>query len=125
MSSKKSLKQRNETTFEGRIIIAFNGRSLKEIAEIVDEKEKSFWNWATERTEMPHSVLAKIAEKTDVSLNWNLTGKGIKNIPKEEIVELIDKSALADFVRKIVREEIARSKGRPTFTISGKTEERE
>ena len=76
MSSKKSLKQRNELSFEWRIVSAFDGMSLKQIAEKLQINDKTFWNWAMQRTQMPNEVLAKIGKETGISLNWLLTGEG-------------------------------------------------
>lgn len=93
-------------------MIAFNGKSLKEIAENLGENASSFWNWAKERTDMPNRVLAKIANNTDYSLNWILTGQGGKKVKEENEFELFDYQELKRMIRvvslEVVREEISR-----------------
>jgi len=68
-------------------------------------------------------VLALIAEQTDYSLNWLLTGKGAKKVAGENDAK--DSPAVRELellVRRIVREELSRKKGAPAFTIGGKKE---
>ena len=101
MSSIKPLKQRDEKTFEGRIIIAFNGKTIKEIAIMIDENPSSFWNWAKERTDMPKHILAKLAKHTDYLLNWILTGEGEKKLKSSASFDEI----LENKIRKVVKEE--------------------
>lgn len=116
MSSKKSLTERTSETFSGRIQASFGGKSLKEIAELLGEKPSTFWNWATERTDIPTKVLAKIATATGVSLNWLLTGEGEKYI--QQTTPSFDKM-IEDKIREIVNQELNKRRGAPSFTISG------
>lgn len=78
MSSKESLNQRAGKQFAERIVEAFGGKDLTEIALIFDAKPTTFWNWANKRTKIPTIIIAKIATMTGCSLEWLLTGEGEK-----------------------------------------------
>ena len=68
-------------------------------------------------------VLTLIAEQTDYSLNWLLTGGGSKKVAAEK--DAGDASLTGELqliVRRMVREELSRKKGAPAFSIGGKKE---
>jgi transcriptional regulator with XRE-family HTH domain len=70
-------------------------------------------------------VLTLIAEQTDYSLNWLLTGQGAKKIAGEDGAR--DSPAMRELeliVRRIVREETTRKKGAPAFAIGGGKKEK-
>jgi len=69
-------------------------------------------------------VLTTIAEQTDYSLNWLLTGKGAKKIASEISAKESAEGELELVIRRMVREEISRKKGAPSFTIGGKKEKK-
>lgn len=66
------------TSFEDRIVDAFGGRTLKEVAERLDVNYHTLRNWAKETRDIPPAELKKIAILTNVSLNWLLLGEGEK-----------------------------------------------
>jgi transcriptional regulator with XRE-family HTH domain len=74
MSRGNSLNQRQ--SFEDRLVTAFGGMSLKQIAEKLDVKYTSLWNWAKGRTAFPLDKLAIVGQLTGYSINWLLTGEG-------------------------------------------------
>jgi transcriptional regulator with XRE-family HTH domain len=65
-------------------------------------------------------VLTVIAEQTDYSLNWLLTGQGAKKTAAENTAEDHTPGELELIIRRMVREEISRKKGAPAFEIGGK-----
>ncbi len=66
-------------------------------------------------------VLTLIAEQTDYSLNWLLTGNGSKRVAAEkDVAESPAMRELELVVRRMVREELTRKKGAPAFSIGGK-----
>jgi len=70
-------------------------------------------------------VLTLIAEQTDYSLNWLLTGKGAKKTAVEK--DTGESPAMRELelvVRRMVREELTRKKGAPAFSIGGKKEKK-
>ncbi len=70
-------------------------------------------------------VLTLIAEQTDYSLNWLLTGSGPKKVAAEQ--DPGESPALRELeliVRRMVREELSRKKGAPAFSIGGKKEKK-
>ncbi len=70
-------------------------------------------------------VLTAIAEQTDYSLNWLLTGKGAKKTASEDRQEnLPPPGELELVIRHLVREEISRKKGAPAFEIGAKKEKK-
>lgn len=74
MSRIKSLNQR--LTIESRILFAFGGLNLKEVAEKLGVEYTTFWNYVQGRTKFPPLVLERIGRKTGISLNWLLSGDG-------------------------------------------------
>lgn len=67
-------------TFEERIVSAFEGLSLKEIAEKMGVNYHTLRNWAKETRDIPPKALRQIAEMTPVSLNWLLLEQGPRTI---------------------------------------------
>jgi transcriptional regulator with XRE-family HTH domain len=66
-------------------------------------------------------VLAIIAEQTDYSLNWLLTGKGAKKVAAEnDAGEPSAERELQLMVRRMVREEMSRKKGAPVIEVGEK-----
>lgn len=88
-------------TFQERLEAAFSYASMAEIARRLDIAHPTVQNYFKGRLPAPE-VLIKIANETNVSLNWLLTGRGKKDIetPKPSFDEMFD-----DKIRAIVREE--------------------
>jgi transcriptional regulator with XRE-family HTH domain len=63
-------------TFEERIVAAFSGANLKEVAEKMGVNYHTLRNWAKETRDIPPAELKKIAKLTKVSLNWLLLEEG-------------------------------------------------
>lgn len=106
-SRQDSPPQRKKSEIQVRIQKAFNGRSLSDIARLLGENPSSFWNWTAGRTEIPSSVLAKIA-RFNISVSWILAATGDPlTTPKPTSIE----EALDRKIREIVREELANERG--------------
>jgi bacteriophage CI repressor helix-turn-helix domain len=58
-----------------RVKFALAARTGKEIAKMLDTAESNVSNWRA-KNEMPSDFYIKIAEKTGVSLDWLMIGKG-------------------------------------------------
>ena len=58
-----------------RVKFALAARTGKEIAKMLDTAESNVSNWRA-KNEMPSDFYVKIAEKTGVSLDWLMIGKG-------------------------------------------------
>jgi transcriptional regulator with XRE-family HTH domain len=69
-------------------------------------------------------VLMLIAEQTDYSLNWLLTGNGAKKVAAEDAGDASLTGELQLIVRRMVRAELSRKKGAPAFAIGGKKEKK-
>jgi len=96
----------NLTGFEQRLSEAFGYASRPQIASKMGLNYQTLSNWLTGRTEFPTKELAKIANLTDFSLNWILTGNGEKRTAKPAPPSIIDLDNLDAFVRGIVRDEM-------------------
>lgn len=59
-----------------RVKFALAARTGKEIAKMLDTAESNVSNWRA-KNEMPSDFYIKIAEKTGVSLDWLMIGKGL------------------------------------------------
>lgn len=70
-------------------------------------------------------VLIAIAEQTDYSLNWLLTGSGAKKTASENAERDSLPREFELIIRRMVREEMAGKKGAPAFTIGTKKEKKQ
>ncbi len=73
--------------FSERLKRAFDHATMAEVARRIDVPHATVRNYFQGRLPAPE-VLIKIAEKTGVSLNWLLTGKGAMYIAGERPVDL-------------------------------------
>lgn len=99
------------TGFEDRLSEAFGHASRPKLAEKLGLNYQTLSNWLTGRTEFPARELAKIANLTDFSLNWILTGKGEKRTAHPAKPSIIDFEALDTFVREVVQDELKNTIG--------------
>ncbi|MGE0133297.1 MAG: helix-turn-helix domain-containing protein [Blastocatellales bacterium] len=91
-------------TFEDRVVEAFEGASLSEIAAKMGRNYHTLRNWIQQKRDMPPDGLIQIAVLTKTSIHWLLTGEGQKQINSKQEIEFTG----AD--RKVI-EEIAASGG--------------
>jgi SOS-response transcriptional repressor LexA len=92
MSTEK-IKESANFEYQDRVKYLFPDKSLSEIASILNLNYHTLLNYLKGRTDFPTSVLRKIAETTNCSLNWLLTGEGpkwISEIPSEEDLKIKD-----------------------------------
>lgn len=68
--------------FEHRVFEAFGLDSIKDVAEELGENYHTVRNYLQLRREIPSSILMKIANLTNFSLNWLLFEQGGKKIEK-------------------------------------------
>ena len=99
-------------SFAERLIEAFDGASMAEIARRLDVPHSTIRNYVQQNRLPAADVLIEIANRTNVSLNWLLTGDsnrfGVSE--KETLIDLPPQhpvvQALSDMVREIVRDEL-------------------
>lgn len=121
MSSKRST---NVKDFSGRLAETLGTGEPAEISRRLGISYQAAKNYLEGR--LPSAeVLIAIAEQTDYSLNWLLTGKGAKNTAAENAPENTAETSplsgeLELMIRRMVRQEIAGKKGAPSFGIGGK-----
>jgi transcriptional regulator with XRE-family HTH domain len=112
MSSKKVAD--SAITFEDRLIRAFEGLNLKQIAEKLGVKYTSLWNWVKGRTTFPLDKLAEVGSMTGHSLNWLLTGEGdpltvdTRRFSDEELAEKVNQLDWGLFTIEIFVFELSR-----------------
>lgn len=109
MSTKKLQKNETLADLATRLMEATGSQSLSEVAKKLGVKPSTLWNWAHGRTEIPNTILDKIAKDYKISLNWLLSGEGSKNpylfVPTENINPEIHQE-LVDFIRDEIRRQI-------------------
>lgn len=101
-------------TFEDRLRESFTDSGLPEIAKMLGVNYHTLRNWAKERNDIPRATLIKIADSTNISLNWLLTGRGEKysnpqqRIGLEEMFEVRMREIARDEVKSVLaaRDEI-------------------
>ncbi|HEV7700316.1 MAG TPA: helix-turn-helix domain-containing protein [Pyrinomonadaceae bacterium] len=90
-------------TFEERLVRAFGGANLKQVAEKMDVKYHTLRNWAKETRDIPPSALRQIAKLTNISLNWLLLEQGEMRPDKGQLEPSLDE-LLETKIREILRE---------------------
>lgn len=109
------------SNFEARLKEAFDYASMADIARRLEVSHPTIQNYFKGRLPAP-DVLIKIADETNVSLNWLLTGQGDKTITPK--IPTFDK-LFEEKIREIVRQELKTQRGAKTFTIGDEKEEQE
>jgi hypothetical protein len=62
-------------SFEARVVEAFEGQTVKKIAEIVGLNYHTFRNYLQQRTDVPPDLLVRIAKTASTTTDWLLTGE--------------------------------------------------
>jgi transcriptional regulator with XRE-family HTH domain len=124
MSSKQST---NVKDFPARLAEALDTDEPAEISRRLGISYQAAKNYLEGR--LPSAeVLIAIAEQSDYSLNWLLTGKGGKKVAASDGENASPDAQLTSelqlIVRRMVREEMAGKKGAPSFAIGGKREKK-
>lgn len=93
-------------SFRERVIEAYGGKSIQEIADSLEEKYQTVYGWLVGKRDAPLEILIRIGKQTGTSLHWLLTGEGEKRreesaSPKPSIEDLIQEIA-----RRVAKEEI-------------------
>jgi transcriptional regulator with XRE-family HTH domain len=99
MSTQNSTKNESLADLASRILEATDSTNLSEAAKKLGVKLPTLWNWAHGRTQIPNSILEKIAKEYNVSLNWLLSGEGPKHVGTDKIPPEILEIAKAAKVR--------------------------
>lgn len=98
--------------FVDRLNLTFEGRNMAEVGRMLDLPHATVRNYYIEGRLPAPEVLIKIANVTNVSLNWLLTGKGnmhgermpavsIGNFIEYKIAEMIDKRLAGEGVQEL------------------------
>ena len=114
------------STFQGRLARIFDYGTMAEIARRLDLPHATIRNYFGGRLPSPE-VLIKIAEATNVSLNWLLTGSGemyagkpkgldIGIVLEERIAEIVDRKLMERFDPEALRP--AEGRGVGSFDIA-------
>lgn len=98
-----AIKEENSVGF--RIVQAFGAKDLKEVAQILGENYSSLHNWASQRRDFPTNVLIKIAEMTNTTIDWILTGKNGDQAAVSS--NRSSEAKIEGVIRSIIRDEIA------------------
>ncbi len=101
-----------KNSFGERLLLAFNGAKQVEIAERLNITPTAVRNYLSGR--IPDGdKLHQISEETNVNIHWLITGEGPSEIQTERTVPLkrefdplMNRDALAEMIREIVREEM-------------------
>jgi transcriptional regulator with XRE-family HTH domain len=114
----------NVKTYIERLIETLGSAEAAEISRRLGISYQAAKNYLEGR--LPSAeVLALIAEQTDYSLNWLLTGRGAKKVASENASgDAPLTGELQLIVRRMVREELSRKKGAPSFSIGAKKEKK-
>ncbi|HMT09182.1 MAG TPA: helix-turn-helix domain-containing protein [Pyrinomonadaceae bacterium] len=98
--------------FVDRLNLTFEGRSMAEVGRMLDLPHATVRNYYIEGRLPAPEVLIKVANVTNVSLNWLLTGKGnmhgermpavsIGNFIEYKIAEMIDKRLAGETIQDL------------------------
>lgn len=61
---------------EKRVVEAFKGKTVTNIAEILGYNYHTFRNWINGKRDLPPEAIIKIAKTANISIDWLLTGDG-------------------------------------------------
>ncbi len=98
-------------TFEERLSNAFGNDSMAEIARRIKAPHATVRNYFQGRLPAPE-VLIKIANETNVSLNWLLMGKGEMFAPNSQPIDI--GKAIEERIEQILEQKLAESSRKTT-----------
>ena len=109
--------------FLERLKEAFNGKTIKEIGEILGISEQSVYKWGRGKTKPEIITLISISNYTGVSLHWLLKGEGPKWIADFQDAERIRTDAIEDFLIDTLAIVKKKKKGKTEIGITEKEQE--
>jgi transcriptional regulator with XRE-family HTH domain len=97
--------------FQERVVMAFGGIAIRDIAERMGVKYSTLDHWLKLRNDIPTAQLIRISDETGCNLHWLLTGRGERFVSDSAggSESASGEGAIAeDRIRRIVGQELLR-----------------
>jgi Bacteriophage CI repressor helix-turn-helix domain len=96
-------------TFRERVIEAYGGKSIQEIAESLEENYQTVYGWLVGKRDAPTEILIRIGKQTGASLHWLLTGDGERRSGETFSSKPSIEDLMEEIARRVAREEIEKT----------------